>query len=262
MRTFVIALPLAVCAACILTAQTPAPPRQATASAPSSGKPLRHLQYKFSDDFEGVSEYHFNAIGDAFPSPYENVSGTSSGVGNVSASMGGRGTMDIDILSIAPDGALVVRISEWVENQPHPGQAYTCTVYGNTSVVCPPRPAPSDAEWVLLSYLGRQFVDAAPWDAQHHWQRKTDNPRYDLVEDFTMADGSDDKQAVIREKKKIQLHNGGFGGKTEEIVVTYDRAMEVPVAIHDEMQLVGSAGSGHGSYDFKLMSDSFAKPAQ
>jgi hypothetical protein len=62
---------------------------------------------------------------------------------------------------------------------------------------------PSDAEFMLLSYLGRQFVDAAPWDARHHWQRTRDTSLYKLVEDFTMADGGDDKHAVILEKKDI-----------------------------------------------------------
>lgn len=244
MRTPSIAIALAVFACVGATAQTPAPSQ-------SSGKPLRHLQYSFSDDWEGVSEYHYNGIG----------SGTepSSGVGDVSSSVGGRGRMDVDIVSIAPDGALVVRISEWIQNEPHPKQAYTCTVYGSTAVICPTVPAPSEAQWVLLSYLGRQFVDAAPWDSHHHWQRTVDTTQYHLVEDFTMADGSDDKRAIIRETKKMSLHNGGFGSQMEDVQIIYDRGMEVPNAVHDEVQSVGSSGSGHGTYDFRLLSDSFAK---
>jgi hypothetical protein len=218
----------------------------AAAQAPS--KPLRHLQYSFVVDYEGVSEYHFNGIA------YSN-----SGVGGVNSSEGGRGTMDVDVLSIASDGALQARISEWVQNEPHPGQAYTCTVYGNTAVLCPSVPAPSAAEWVLLSYLGRQFVDGAPWDAQHHWQRKSDTPQYSLVEDFTMAPSSDDKRALIHETKKMVLHNGDFSTQTEDVVIHYDRAMEVPVAVNDQLQDAGTGGSGHSEYAFNLVSDSFAK---
>jgi hypothetical protein len=167
----------------------------------------------------------------------------------------------VDMLSIAPDGALVVRISEQVQNEPRRGQAYTCTAYGNTAVVCPSVPAPSQAEWVLLSYLGRDFVDAAPWDAQHHWQRREDTRQYLLVEDFTLISGSDDKHPVIREKKKMDMHNGGFGSQSEDVEVTYDRSMEVPTAVHDDAESVGGSGSGHSTFDFHLSSDSFvSKP--
>jgi hypothetical protein len=250
-RTILIALALGICAQAGLAAQTPAGSQAASAIAPTSGKPLRHLEYSFTDDYEGVSEYHFNGIGNGIE--------TSSGVGDVGSSIGGRGTMFADVVAVAQDGALRIKIYEWVQGEAHPGDTYTCAVYGSTAVVCPHVPAPSDAEWVLLSYLGRQFVDGAPWDAQHHWQRKADTPAYRLVEDFALDDGSDDKRAIVRETKKISLHNGEFGTQTEDIKITYDRTMEVPDAIHDEVQSIGSAGSGHGSYDFKLISDSFAK---
>jgi hypothetical protein len=248
MRIGLIAGLLAVCAAAGLTAQTPAPAQTPT---PTSTKPLRHLEYSFSDDYEGVSGYEYNAIG--------NGTNPSSGVGGTNSSIGGKGTMSVDVLSAAGDGALMIRISEWIADQPHAGDAYTCTVYGNTAVLCPSVPAPSQAEWILLSYLGRQFIDAAPWDAQHHWQRKYDTSAYNVVEDFTMADGSTDKQTIVRETKKLSMHNGGFGTRTEEIQITYDRSMEIPDVVHDEMQSVGTAGSGHGSYDFHLIGDSFAK---
>lgn len=222
----------------------------AAAQTPATAKPLRQLKYSFTASYEGVGEYHFNGI-----------NGSNSGVGGVNSSEGGNGTMDVDVLAIEPDGALQVRITEWVQNEAHPGQAYTCTVYGNTAVLCPSVPAPSAAEWVLLSYLGRQFVDAAPWDAQRHWQRKSDTPEYSLIEDFTMDPSSDDKRALIREAKKMVLHNGGFSSQTEDVVVRYDRAMEVPTAISDQLQDDGTDGSGHSQFSFNLVSDSFAKAA-
>jgi hypothetical protein len=239
-RTILIAVVLPVFALAGLMAQTP---------AQSSGKPLRHLRYTFSSSYSGVSEYHYNGISDS-----------SSGVGGAAQSEGGNGTMDVEVLSIAEDGALVIRISEWIQNEPRARQAFTCTVYGNTMVVCPSAdPSPSDAEFMLLSYLGRQFVDAAPWDAQHHWQRTRDTSLYKLVEDFTMAGASDDKHAIILEKKKTSLDAVGFGSQTEDIRISYDRTMEVPNAIHNDLQVTGDDGSGHGTYDFKLASDSFAK---
>ncbi len=200
-----------------------------------------------------MSEYHFNGIGGGIV--------TSSGVGGVSSNIGGRGTMYVDILSIAPDGSLNVRISEWVKEEPRARAAYTCAVYGSTAVVCPSVPAPSEAEWVLLSYLGRRFVDGAPWDARNHWQRKNDTARYLMVEDFTIVDGSDPKHTLIRETKRTETHNGGFGTRTEDIDIAYDRSLEVPDAVHDVAQSASGSGSGNAVFDFKLTADSFARGA-
>jgi hypothetical protein len=228
-----------------LTAQTPAP-------SPSPAKPLRHLEYAFTVDREGVSQYHYNGIGNGIQ--------TGAGVGGGARSSGGKGTMYVDVLSIAADGALVVRIWELVENDARARAAYTCTVYGNTAVLCPSVPAPSDAEWVLLSYLGRRFVEGAPWDAEHHWQRKVDSSDYTLVEDFTLSDSGNPNLALITEKRTMELHNGGFSTRTDEVRIMYDRSMEVPDSVHDETQSAGPGGSGHGSFDFQLTSDSFPKP--
>jgi hypothetical protein len=229
-----------------LTAQTPAPSQ-------TPEKPLRHLEYSFAVHEGGVRESHFNGIG-LVP---------SAGVGGGASNEGGSGTMYVDVLSVASDGALRVQISEYVQNEPRSGQAYTCTVYGNTTVLCPSAPAPSAAEWVLLSYLGREFVDAAPWDAKHQWQRKQDTDQYTLVENFTMSNaGSDPKLVLIRETKKMELHNGGFGTRNDEVEINYDRSMELPDSVHDDMQMIGQAGSEHASFDFHLTSDSFAKASK
>jgi hypothetical protein len=227
-----------------LTAQTPAP------SSSPAPKPLRHLEYAFSVDEEGQSESHFNGIGNGVE--------TSSGVGSSVSSNGGDGTMYVDILSVTPDGALSVRISEYVRNDARPRAAYTCTVYGNTSVICPSVPAPSQAEWVLLSYLGRQFVEAAPWDSNNHWQRKVANGQYTLVEDFNIVSADGAKPTVIHETKKMDTHDGGFGTSTEHVQITYDRSMEIPDVVHDDMDSVGGSGSGHSVFDFHLTNDSFA----
>ncbi|MFY9740209.1 MAG: hypothetical protein WAK11_14335 [Candidatus Cybelea sp.] len=232
-----------------LTGQTPPP--AAAPSAPPAAAPLRHLEYTFVVDHQGMSERHFNGIGNGVQ--------TSNGVRGISSSNGGHGTMDVDVLSIAADGALVVRISESVYLEARPRQPYTCTVYGDTAVTCPSVPAPSEAEWVLLSYLGRQFVEAAPWDAQHHWQRKAETAQYSLQEDFTLSDTGDGKRVLIHETKKTEIHDGGFSTRSEDLSITYDRSMEVPDAIEDELVSSGGGGSGHSSFDFQLSKDSFVK---
>jgi len=251
MRTIQTVACLCILAFACLTGQTPPPANAPAASPAPAAKPLRHLEYAFIVGYQGVRGGQFNGIG--------NGVNTSNGVASVASSTGGHGTMDVDVLSIASDGALVVRISETVYLEARPRQAYTCEVYGNTAVVCPSVPAPSQAEWVLLSYLGRQFVEAAPWDAQSHWQRKAETAQYSLQEDFTIRDTGDGKHVLIRETKKTEIHDGGFSTQTEEAAITYDRSMEVPDAVHDDLVASGGGGSGHSSFDFQLSKDSFAK---
>jgi hypothetical protein len=249
MRTTKIAAYLPVLAFLGLMGQTPAP--AGAPATPAAAPPLRHLEYTFVVDHQGLTEHHFNGIGNGVK--------TSNGVRGISSSDGGHGTMDVDVLSIASDGALVVRISESVYLEAHARQPYTCTVYGNTAVTCPSVPAPSEAEWVLVSYLGRQFVEAAPWDAQHHWQRKAETAQYSLQEDFIVSDTGDGKHVLIHEAKKTEIHDGRFSARAEDISITYDRSMEVPDAIHDELVASGGGGSGHSSFDFDLSKDSFVK---
>jgi hypothetical protein len=168
--------------------------------------------------------------------------------------------MFVDVLSVAPDGALVVRISELVQNETHSRQAYTCNVYGNTSVFCPSTATPSAAEWILLSYLGRQFIDAAPWDAQGRWQRKEQAAGFNTEDDFTLVDAGDGKKVIVREIKTMELHDGPFDTQTSDITINYDRAMEVPTVIHADVATAGGDEAKSASYVFTLEKDSFVKP--
>ena len=230
----------ALLALAVLSGQTPAP-------SPSAAAPLRHLEYSFTIHKVGMAGSEYNGMSDG-------IEGGST-IGD-----GGQGTMDVDVLSISSDGALIVRISERVSTDPRPRQAYTCTVYGNTTVVCPSVPAPSQAEWLLLRYLGRSFVDSAPWDAQHHWGRSSRTDRYALTEDFTMSDAGDGKHVVVLETEKVDAYNGGMNAQTEDVRITYDRSMEVPDAVHDVIASTGeSSSTGQATIDFQLRKDSFAK---
>jgi hypothetical protein len=231
-----------------LTAQAPAPRADAS-------KPLRHLEYGFTISEQGMNEYDFNTLN----------AGAQAGahaVGNPQSD-GGSGTMLVDVLSVASDGALVVRISERAQNEPRARQAYTCRVYGNTSVLCPSAPAPSPAQWVLLSYLGRQFIDAAPWDVHGHWQRTQRSDEFTLQEDFTIFGDVNAKNVAVREVRKMQPHNGGLGDQTSDVTIEYDRTLEVPDSVHDDVVTTGDNGTqqiGSATYDFRILRDSFAKP--
>lgn len=214
--------------------------------------PLRHLTYSFHAHEEGMEGGMYNGINGGVE--------TESGVASDATSDGADGTIDVDILALDQDGSLIVRVAEKVDNEARTRQAYTCNVYGNTSVLCPNGPAPSEAEYVLLSYLGRQFVDAAPWDAQHHWERTFKNQSFDLDENFTLTDLGDGKRVKVHETKKTTLHQTGFASITDDVDIVYNRPMEVPDSIHDDS--VSSDGGGHDSatFAFDLRADSLSKP--
>lgn len=169
--------------------------------------------------------------------------------------------MDVDVMSVATDGALAVRVSELMQGDTAPRQDFTCNVYGNTSVFCPKGSSPTPEEWVLLSYLGRQFVDGAPWDAQGHWQRAEQSAGFDAEEAFTLVDASNGKKVVIREIKKLQLHNSGLDDQISDVTINYDRSMEIPDVIWDEVTTVGAKTDASSvKYVFTLQHDSFVKP--
>ncbi|HEX4013343.1 MAG TPA: hypothetical protein VHX17_05550 [Candidatus Cybelea sp.] len=258
----------ALLVACVaLTAQTPAPgasplpeqtpslleralsplPAQSPGPTPTPGKPIRQLEYAFSVGVQGVQNYAVEPGGTG-------VQTVDKG-GHIATPEGGTGKMYVDVLSVASDGALVVRISELVRGDARPRQAFTCSVYGNTSVLCPATPSPSDAEWVLLSYLGRQFVDGAPWTDKGQWQRSEQSDQFQTTEDFTLVDASP-KRAVVREVKKMELHNGGFDNQTSDVTITYDRTLEVPTLIHDDVVTTGGDEASHAKYEFTLKNDS------
>jgi hypothetical protein len=239
-----VALTLAFCGVAVLTAQTPPP-----AAAPA--KPIRHLEYAFSVSENGMKSYEFNGINGGIE--------TASGAGSKASNAGGDGTMSVDVMSVASDGALVIRISELVRNEPRPRATYTCNVYGSTAVFCPAIPAPSAAEWVLLSYLGRQFIDGAPWSADGHWQHTEKASGFDLQEDFTLVDAGNGKKVVVQELRKMDIHNGGFATQSSTITIHYDRAMEVPDEIRDEVVASGANAASSAHYEFTLLSDSFTK---
>lgn len=244
MSRFFKTLTFGFCALVSLSAQAPSPD---ASTAPA--KPLRHLEFAFSVSEQGVVGYDFNAIsGDTEK---------ASGAGN--ASTGNGGTMYADILSLAPDGSLVIKISEQMKNEASVRQPFTCNVYGNTAVLCPSVPAPSAAQWVLLSFLGREFIDGAPWTADGHWQRKQSSSQFTTEEDFTLVNAGDGKKVVVSETKKVDTHDGS-STQTSNITVNYDRAMEVPDVIRDEVVYSGGSSAGHARYEFRLTRDSMAKP--
>jgi hypothetical protein len=224
----------------------------------------RHLEYAFTVSEQGQQESQYSAMGSA--DQQYNIregSGLGSGTGVAGAVMsnGGTGTIMVDVLSVTADQALLVKISENVDNEPRGRSSYICTVYGNTTVSCPDVASPSQAEWVLLSFLGRRFVDGAPWDSNGRWSRTQETPQYTMTQQFTKTTTSDNAVVNIVENKKMSLHNGGYSSQTQDSNVAYNVALEVPVSVKGEITTQSGSDSRHMTVTLHLKNDSWGATA-
>jgi hypothetical protein len=228
-----------------LSGQTPAP-----SPAPLPSKPLRHLEYAFSVDYQSTGNAQTGAIGT-----------NGSGIVQTGGSGGRRGTLTADVMGIGSDGGMIVRTSELLEARPRASQQFLCVVYGDMRVVCPPNLDVTDAENVLMQFLGRGFYDPALLDANGRWQRKKDNKTVAYVSDLTAKDPGDGKPLQIYVHTEVTSDNGAFANWHEEARLTYDPRLEVPIAIRDvAIQAARGNRETQTMMDFQLTKDSFAKP--
>lgn len=112
----------------------------------------------------------------------------------------------------------------------------------------------------MLGYLGRRFIDDAPWDAQGHWQRTVQTPQYSLQENFTLVDAKNDRDIVVHESKTMKLSDINLEQQTSDVTIDYDRTLEVPDVVRDDVSASSDVEGSHASYLFTLARDSYAKP--
>lgn len=241
----------AVCIAAFvaLSGQTPAP------QTPTSSTPVRHLAYAFQVDYITNGEGHSSGMSDG------GMGGVGSGVGSMLGGGGRRGTIDVDVIGFSPDGALIVGVNEMLQSAPRPSERFTCTVYGDGHVMCPTADGPrlSDAENLLLSFLGRGFIDPNALDAHNHWQRSYNGKDVNVVTDYTLTDQGDGRPAIVAKHSKITSRVPTVGDSVEDARIVYDRALSVPDSVHDTMDESFTDGSLQTTFDITLTSDSFAK---
>ncbi|HKU81714.1 MAG TPA: hypothetical protein VJP76_06045 [Candidatus Tumulicola sp.] len=239
---------LAFCLTAPLASPAQTPPATAAAALPS--KPLRHLEYQFTVDYQRNGEGHYGGIGTG-----------GSGVSPLIAGGGRRGKLDVDILAAAKDGGLVIRASEWLFEQPRPSQAYVCAVYPDTRVICPPELDVTDVENLVMSYLGRGFYDASVVDGAGRWQRNYSNKYVSVATGFTIEGARDANPLSISQTTQITSLTGAFMDWKEDAQLTYDANLEVLDTLHDvALEKARGASSIQTITDAHLVQDSFAKP--
>jgi hypothetical protein len=234
------------CAAALaaLSAQTPASP--APPALPD--KPLRHLEYSYSVDYQQLGEEHQGDIGTG-----------GSGVVSTAHGSGRQGTLDVDVIGVAKDGGLVIRSAEWIQDRPRASQSFICAVYPEGRVICPEHLDVTDAENELMTFLGRGFFDGSLVDAKGHWQRTFSNKYVSVTSDFTIVGSADANPLTIDAKTQIVSTAGLSTNWDDQAHLTYDTAMSVPVAIHDvAVQHARGSAQTQTTMDFHLTKDSFA----
>jgi hypothetical protein len=210
------------------------------------------MEYAFTADVSGVTSEHYNAIG---------TSGSGFSGGNVSG--GRRGTILVDIMRVNSDGSLAIAFEEHLTMPPdtHTHNAFQCNVYGNTAMTCPDYMVPSDEESVIVRYLGRQFVDGAPWDAKMHWNRNERVDTFTTTDDFSISGDADKNPVTVVEHKKTVFHRSGFATSNEDVTIVYDRTIEAPRSVNADVQSTSSGESDHSTFTYTLTADTFSHPA-
>jgi len=233
-----------------LQAQTPAP----SAAPAGAGKPIRHLEYSLAVGYVTNGEGHSSGMSAG------GEGGAGSGVNSGLGGGGRTGTIDADVVGFTPDGALIIGINEMLQSAPRPEERFTCTVYGDGHVMCPDVHGQlTDAENLLLSMLGRGFIDPNLTATGNHWERKYEGKDVGVVTDYTMVDPAD-AQVTIERRSTITSRVHSVGDSTEEGTIVYDRTLSVPDSVHDTVTESYRNSTLLSTIDLKLISDSFAKP--
>ncbi|HEY5426379.1 MAG TPA: hypothetical protein VIJ77_07505 [Candidatus Tumulicola sp.] len=236
---------ICISAFAVLTAQTPAP--AGTPALPD--KPLRHLEYAFSVDYQRNGEVHEGAIGTA-----------RSGVGSLMSGIGRQGTLDVDVMAAANDGGLVIRAAEWLQEQPRARQSFICAAYPEGRVICPEYLGVTDVENQIMGYLGRGFFDPSLVDDKGRWQRKFSDKYVSVVSNFTIQGSVQANPLTVLQETSITSLSGNYTSWTESARFTYDPALEVLDTLHDvAIQQARGAATVQTTMDFRLTKDSFAK---
>lgn len=201
-----------------------------------TGKPIRHLTYKFDVTFTTTSTIHDSGIG----------GGPVSGSSNYRAGTSDEGVITVDVLQVQPDSGLVVQVSEQARNR-RDAVPTMCVVYGTSAVLCDQTHGQlNEEESTLLRFLGRNFIAPTSIDSHNHWQYTASDPQSQETSDFTLGKGAGDNVPVSYQRVLKVSGAGGFDATTDGSL-TYNQKLSVPEAIKEETTT--RRNTGMGNYD-------------
>jgi hypothetical protein len=238
----------------VLCGQTSAASNAATSANPAPTRAIRHLEFAFEVEYQRNGESHDSGMDPG------GTRGFGSGVTSALGGGGRKGTVNVDVVGFAADGALIVAIQEILHAEARPEERFVCTVYGDGHVACPNADGPlSDAENLLLSLLGRGFIDQQASDARNHWRREYDGKQVSVVTNYTMSDTSSVGVVSIVKHSKITSRSRSVGNSEENGKIVYDRTLSVPDSVHDTVYETLDNSSLLTTVDVTLTADSYGR---
>lgn len=219
-------------------------------AAPASAAPLRTLVYHFEMDARGFGA---NAIAGSSPTGGA-VMSEGTDMGSVSRS----GKIKAEVIQAASDGGLVVDVTESVDRTDRDMQTVRCAIYGRTlTVICDQNLFTTEEETVLLTYLGRAFLNMDALDDKKHWHVVTPMSNVHIDSDFTITKTDGDLLTMSLQKKE----RGGPSGETEDTSGTmiYNGALNVPQAIKLATERAADGSNGDMNMKLDLLTDSMNK---
>jgi len=224
----------------------------------TSSAPLRHLVYAFTYNVGTTDSVHSSGIGG---------DGPASGVSDYRGGTEDKGTLTVDVMQVANDGGIVLKISEKARDARTADPAL-CAVYGVTgAVICDPNAKVNDEEMALLRVLGRNFVDPTEFDANRHWKRGQSGGAVNETADYTA--GTVDSSGIMPiTMLRVTEVTGAQGYKeTTNGTISYNLALSVPTrltqdAIIRQEQGMGNSHRQETKVEISLVSDSMATAKQ
>jgi hypothetical protein len=151
-----------------------------------------------------------------------------------------NGTMSVDILSIAPDGDMLIRASEWWYYTLRPRQAVECEVHANGDVRCDQVPPyPSDSMLVLLPLLAQNFFSAGQPANPSSWQQKFAVSlskgafQTSVTMDLSAIPQNGGRLLIVKSKGDVRQLDRRQLHVLQEGEFVYDRTTSTPLVVHD-----------------------------
>ena len=222
-------------------------PSAAGADQASPAKPLRHLRYTASVFVYSMHESD-NYYGH-FDQP----------AGNVTA----LGSIDANVVGLAPDNALVFQVSENTDRRPAPAVKVGVLKLGQ--VTFDPKDAPNlnDEEQALLSLLGRGVVADHDLGVNMTWS--TDNSGGNVTDKTTyrVKDLVGDDQVNLDYERDVKVSGSQPYDAVTTGTVLYDYKRSVPISAklkqHAHSGDTNSRLTTDMSFQFDLATDSLAQ---
>jgi hypothetical protein len=216
-----------------------------TAALASAAGAQRHLVYSFTVGVQDQQTQASSANGLAGGSNGSFGEASTNGTNQYTGQASDRGTIDVTVMGIEPDGGLVTSVSENALNR-RSAAAVTCVVYATTNVNCAQGNV-NPEEIAVLRTLSPHFFDATQLDAQRHW--RVANKNAGVTIDFSVSPGANGLLDISADRNETIGQDHGTIHTTDKYV--YDPGRFVPDSINE--YVTDHQMTGPGAFDTTIV---------